>query len=302
VRALDDVDLSVPYGAVHGLIGPNGAGKSTLLRALFGLVRPDCGLVAIHGREHDLDGTPATLEAVAGFVDRPQFFPYMTARSVLGLLADADGTGGRAIVGEVLDRVGLTDVADRKVAGWSTGMRQRLGLAAALLRRPRVLLLDEPTEGVDPVGTLAVARLLRELAEQGVTVLLSSHDMEQMDGLCDSATILSAGRVALDGTIDELRAAAPHGRQRLRTTDDDRALRLATGREVRVEPAPGHGLYLSGAPQAVHSYVCDLGRNDVAVVGLDEDVAPLTALFEALTGDGSSSSSFVTAATAGAVP
>src|SRR5579883_1669512 len=219
--------MVVPEGSVHGLLGPNGAGKSTLLRILFGLVRPDAGTVLIHGRSHEHDGSVATLDGVAGFVDRPTFYPYLTARRTLELLADADGIPRGPVIDEVLAVAGLTDAADRKVSGWSTGMRQRLGLACALLRRPRLLLLDEPTEGLDPTGARQLIELLRRIASDGVTVLLSSHDMAEVDATCDSATILRQGNVALEGSLDELRAAAPRGRHRLATSDDAAAVRLA---------------------------------------------------------------------------
>ena len=136
VSALSDVDLRVEPGEVHGLLGPNGAGKSTLLRVLFGLVRPDAGRAALFDRDHRIDGSVHTLAGVAGFVDRPHFYPYLTARRTLEHLAVADGRAAVAPIDDVLSDVGLSDVANRRVAGWSTGMLQRLGLACALLRRP----------------------------------------------------------------------------------------------------------------------------------------------------------------------
>jgi ABC-2 type transport system ATP-binding protein len=283
VTALSNVDLRVGVGEVHGLLGPNGAGKSTLLRVLFGLVTPDTGTVALFGREHRRDGTVATLDAVAGFVDRPHFYPYLTARRTLELLADVDGGPEVGAIDEVLSLVGLSDVARRRVGRWSTGMTQRLGIAAALLRRPELLLLDEPTEGLDPGGARDVIDLVRRLASDGATVLLSSHDMAEVDAVCDNATILHRGEVARSGRLDTLREEAPLGRHRLVTTDDDAALAMAARHGVRAERHHIRGLALRAAPAEMHAYICDLGRHDVSVVLLEQELAPLTALFFDLT-------------------
>ncbi len=282
VDALSGVDMVVNVGEVHGLLGPNGAGKSTLLRILFGLVRPDSGQAVIFGREHDVEGPAATLAGVAGFVDRPHFYPYLTARRTLELLAEVDGMKD-APIDEVLARTGLTEAAGRKVRGWSTGMLQRLGIACALLRRPRLLMLDEPTEGLDPVGARQLDDLLRSLASDGVTVLLSSHNMAEVDSLCDSATILHKGCVVRHGHLDELRASAPLGRHHLKTSDDASAMAIAAGYRIKLHPHQRGGLSVQAGPAELHDLVCDLGRRDVSVVALEQEVAPLTALFYQLT-------------------
>lgn len=283
VTALDEVDLAVSEGTVHGLLGPNGAGKSTLLRCVFGLVRPDSGRVALFGREHHLDGEADALEGVAGFVDRPHFYPYLTARRTLALLAAADGIGAAADIDGVLDRVGLASAAGRRVAGWSTGMLQRLGLAAALLRRPRLLVLDEPTEGLDPAGARDLAGLIRSLADDGVTVVLSSHDMAEVDVMCDDVTILRRGEVVRSAPLAVLRADAPAGRHRMLTSDDAAARRIAASSAVSLELDHRGGLLVLAGPSELHRFVCDMGRADVSVRLLEQDVAPLTALFYSLT-------------------
>jgi ABC-2 type transport system ATP-binding protein len=197
--ALDQVDLNVGAGQLRGLLGPNGAGKTTLLRLLFGLVRPDAGEITVSGR-------------LSGFVEDPTFYPYLSGRRNLSLLARLDGLEPDAVE-PLLDRVGLTDRAGDRVAGYSTGMRQRLGIAAALLHRPRVLALDEPTSGLDPAGIADTSALLRELAADGVAVLISSHLIGELEELCDSYTILLQGRVIWDGSAEsvtqERRRASP---------------------------------------------------------------------------------------------
>jgi ABC-2 type transport system ATP-binding protein len=219
---------------------------------------------------------------VAGFVDRPHFYPYLTARRTLELLAQADGLA-EAPIDEVLAFSGLTDAADRKVSGWSTGMLQRLGLATALLRQPRLLILDEPTEGLDPSGSREVMELLRIVASDGVTVLLSSHDMLEVDSVCDSATVLNRGEVAMSGPLSLLRAAAPPGRLRMTTSDDDATLALARRCSLRVDRHALGGLSLEVSPGELHELVCEMGRRDVSVTLLEQEVPPLTALFYDLT-------------------
>jgi ABC-2 type transport system ATP-binding protein len=282
VTALAGVDMTVEAGEVHGLLGPNGAGKSTLLRILFGLVEADQGRALIFGREYAIDGSVETLAGVAGFVDRPHFYPYLTARRTLELLARADGLA-EAPIDEVLAFSGLTDAAGRKVSGWSTGMLQRLGLATALLRQPRLLILDEPTEGLDPSGSREVIDLLRIVASDGVTVLLSSHDMLEVDSVCDSATVINRGAVAMSGPLSVLRSAAPAGQLRMTTSDDAAALALAGRFPLKVDRHALGGLSLKVGPAELHEFVCEMGRRDVSVTSLEQEVPPLTALFYELT-------------------
>src|SRR3954469_15212197 len=191
ITAVDGVDLTVEAGDVFGYLGPNGAGKTTSLRMLLGLIRPTEGSVRLFGRDPQLSVT--ALEGVAGFVEAPRFYPYLSGRTNLELLAALDGDGAEARIDEVLDVVELRDRAGDRVGGYSHGMRQRLGLAAALLRRPRLLLLDEPTTGLDPAGMRDMRALVRRLAGDGITVLLSSHLMDEVEALCNRVAILRAG-------------------------------------------------------------------------------------------------------------
>lgn len=283
VTALHRVDLAVPAGQVHGLLGANGAGKSTLLSMLFGLVVQEEGTLRLFGRTREEAG-PAWLEGVGGFVEAPAFYPYLTGRQNLALLARLDG--GVRPLDDVLDVVGLGAAAARRVGGYSLGMRQRLGLAAALLRRPRLLVVDEPTNGMDPAGVRDLREVVRSLAARGVAVLLSSHDMTQVGELCDRVTILDRGRVVFSGDVELGRAAAPDPSWQLSTSDDAAASALADRMGgLHVTDVPGRGLCVVAAQQRVDDYTIALGGAGIAIRCLTEDVTALEALFLSLTGD-----------------
>jgi ABC-2 type transport system ATP-binding protein len=259
VVALDGVDLVVEAGTVHGLLGPNGAGKSTLLRVLLGLVAADQGTV-------DLPGT------VGGFVEAPGAYPYLTGRQNLTLLADLDDHPGD--VDEVLRRVELVERADTKVSGWSLGMRQRLGIAAGLLRRPDLLVLDEPANGLDPLGARALRALISELAHEGLAVLLCSHDLAEVDAVCDSVTFVVRGRVGWTGSAADLRARP--GRCLLTTSDDAAAVSVGTDLAVVTR---AEGIELSGSTESVDRYVLSLAAQGIAVRSLVRESLPLEQAF-----------------------
>jgi ABC-2 type transport system ATP-binding protein len=281
--ALDGVELTVEAGEVRGLLGPNGAGKTTLLRLLLGLVRPDAGTIELLGR--GLDGAGAlALDGVSGFVEDPRFYPYLSGRANLELLAELDGGESRARVDDVLRRLELAERGADRVSGYSSGMRQRLGIAAALLRSPRLLLLDEPTTGLDPAGVRFVAQLLRELAASGVAVLLSSHQIGEIEAVCDSFTVLARGRVVWDGTSAQMRAEAPPSAYRVITSDDARALAIAgEERSMRAAPAAGGGLTVEADGATLDRFVLALGRASVAVRRLELTTSSLESMFFALT-------------------
>jgi ABC-2 type transport system ATP-binding protein len=285
VQALNGVDLQVQAGEIRGLLGPNGAGKTTLLRLLFGLARADGGEIEVLGRRIDpADGTP--LEAIAGFLEDPSFYPYLSGRANLELLATLDDGPPTQTIDEALERVGLDGRGRDRVGGYSTGMRQRLGIAAALLRSPRVLLLDEPTSGLDPGGARAVAGLLRELAGDGVAVLLSSHLIGEIESICDGFTVLRDGSVVWSGTARQLRAQAPASAYALGTSDDALARRIA---EEHAGIRPGRlqegGLAITVDPGSLDGFVMALAAAGVAVRRLELLVSPLESMFFALTGD-----------------
>ncbi|MBL7492776.1 ABC transporter ATP-binding protein [Frankia sp. AgB1.9] len=284
LAAVDHVDLRVEVGEVYGLLGPNGAGKTTFLRMLFGLIRPDAGRLRLFGRGWADDG-PAALEGVAGFIESPRFYPYLSGRRNLELLAGLDGAGaGPEAVDRVLDVVDLAGRAGDKVGGYSFGMRQRLGVGASLLRDPRLLVLDEPANGLDPAGIRDMRALVKRLAGSGLTVLLSSHNMDEVEEICDNVTIMRTGRVAFHGSIDTLRSQAPDPAHRLVTSDDERAFALAAAhRDVTVTRRPDGALALRAQLDGTDAYLIALGQAGVAVRALALEVAPLESLFFMLT-------------------
>lgn len=292
VIALHDVDLDIP-GGIHGLVGPNGAGKTTLLGMLLGLAVADSGTLEVCGRPvgHAL-GVPG---GVAGFVEGPGLYPTLTARQNLTALASLRGEAQPAStsVDELLDRVGLRDVAGDLVRGFSLGMRQRLGLAAALLGDPRLLVLDEPANGLDPAGKQQVHRVLADLADTGATVVLSSHRMDDLAALCDEVTLLSAGRVVFSGPLTKLTAECGELDYRLVTGDPDRARRVAEdtpdmslvrGRGAARVRTDDHALVVRGPETGLDDLVGRLVAAGVAVRELGPVVPPLEAAFLALTG------------------
>jgi ABC-2 type transport system ATP-binding protein len=223
--ALAGLDLTVEAGQVFGFLGPNGAGKTTTLRILLGLVAATSGRAWLNGRQVP---DPTGLARVGAMIEEPAFYPWLTGRRNLDLLA-LSGARLQARGEEVaaaLDRVGLTGVADRKVKGYSQGMRQRLGLAAALLRRPTLLLLDEPANGMDPAGIREFRTLLRSLASDGTTVFLSSHLLAEVEQVCDQVAVLQAGRLVDQGPTAALATARTQVRIEVDPADQDTALAL----------------------------------------------------------------------------
>ncbi len=282
VLAVDHIDLNVRAGDVYGFLGPNGAGKTTTLRMALGLITPTEGVVELFGRDPMRVGARA-LEGVAGFVEAPRFYPYLTGRKNLELLAALDGDGASARIEEVLEVVELAPRGKHKVGGYSHGMRQRLGIAAALLRRPRLLILDEPATGLDPAGMRDMRELIRRLAGEGITVLLSSHQLPEVQELCDRVAIVDKGSVVYEGALSELRRQGGAG-YRLHTSDDGRALALASAQEGIEEAQAVDGyVRLQADERHVGELSLALGRESIAILSLTPELATLEDLFFSLT-------------------
>jgi len=287
IVAVAGVDLTVEPGDVFGYLGPNGAGKTTSLRMMLGLIRPTGGSVELFGRDPVVDGAKA-LEGVAGFVEGPRFYPYLSGRRNLQLLGDYDEPNSRSRIEEVLEAVELRDRAKDRVGGYSHGMRQRLGIAASLLRQPRLLLLDEPATGLDPAGMRDMRDLVRRLAGDGITILLSSHLLYEVEELCNRVAIIRTGSIVYEGMLDELLATATTG-YRLRTRDPERARTICLNHAgIENVALGGDELRFSADEDAVAALSLALGQARVPITQLVAEAASLEELFLGMTGGESS--------------
>jgi ABC-2 type transport system ATP-binding protein len=281
IMAVDNVSLTVHTGDVYGYLGPNGAGKTTSLRMMLGLIRPSAGDVRLFG--HDPMADPvAALDGVAGFVEEPAFYPYLSGRANLELLAALDGGAAPERISRALDLVDLGGRGGDRVRAYSQGMRQRLGIAAALIRGPRLLVLDEPTNGLDPAGMRDMRALVRTLADEGITVLLSSHLMLEVEDVCNRVAIIHQGRIRYEGSLDALvRAGAGFT---LEPTDVGRALELCRAAEgVHDAQAHNGSIRFEGDPEAVAALTVALGRQGIGIRSLVPSRASLEQLFFDLT-------------------
>ena len=283
IHAVDDVDLTVPAGDVYGLLGPNGAGKTTFMRMLFGLIRPDAGRIELFGR-HEVAGPADALRDVAGFVETPRFYPYLSGRANLEVLATLDRRDSDGRIDGVLEQVDLSERAHSKVREYSYGMVQRLGVAAALMRSPRLLILDEPTNGLDPAGIRDMRALIRRLADSGITILLSSHNMLEVEETCRHVAIMRRGKIAFEGSMDDLRARAEDVEYRLVASDGARAAELcrAAGGVTNVQPARD-GIRFYSRPEAVERLTAQLGATGIGIRQLELPRTALETLFFRLT-------------------
>ncbi len=201
--AVDNLSFNVPHGSVFGFLGPNGAGKTTTIGMLLGLVPPDGGDVTIFGYDihHAL---PEVLARTGAIVEQPAFYPYLSGRQNLEIVASLRDIENREVVDELLETVGLTERADANFGGYSMGMRQRLGLASVLIAEPQLLILDEPTSGLDPAGQREIRDLLKNLSKAGRTVLLSSHQLGEVQEICSHVAIIDRGRMVVSGALGEI--------------------------------------------------------------------------------------------------
>ncbi len=289
--AVDGIDLAVPRGAVYGFLGPNGSGKTTTIRMLLGLARPTAGRAWLLGSSIP-DDAGRVLPRVGALVEGPAFHPYLSGRANLARLdagdATADPRTSRRRADAALDRVGLTAAATKPYRQYSLGMKQRLGLAAALLQPRDLLVLDEPTNGLDPQGTREVRHLVRELADGGATVLVSSHLLAEIEQVCSHVGIMSRGRLLLQGERAELT-----GRGAARLVVRTRAPQVAAAAEVLtalgltdVQPDPGGTVTALLGPTPPEKASAALVHAGVDLVGLEVARPSLEQVFVELTGEG----------------
>jgi ABC-type multidrug transport system ATPase subunit len=286
--AVNDIDLAVPRGEVYGFLGPNGSGKTTTIRMLLGLIRPTSG-------HHELLGEPVperagtVLPRVGSLVEGPAFHPYLSGRDNLARLDAADRTVDPHTapdrISSALQRVGLLAAAGKRYRAYSLGMRQRLALAAAMLTPRDLLILDEPTNGLDPQGTREVRSLIAALAAEGTTVMLSTHLLSEVEQICGHVGVMHLGRLVAQAPLRELRAAA-QPRARIDTDQPEHAGRVLAelgGTEIVVRPGECTGLLGGTAPEKV---VAGLVHAGIAVRGFAVVAPDLEDLFVSLTGEG----------------
>ncbi|MGH2659437.1 MAG: ABC transporter ATP-binding protein [Actinomycetota bacterium] len=246
VNVVDGLDLSVDRGELYGFLGPNGAGKTTTIRMALGLIFPTGGGVELLGERVSGDGRAAALRRTGAMIEEPAFYKFLSGRRNLEAFARAGGDGGEvkrrlSRIDDVLALVGLARAANKRVKAYSQGMRQRLGIALALLGEPEMLVLDEPTNGLDPAGMREVRQLLRRLADDGTTVFVSSHLLAEVEAMCDRVGVLSRGKLIAEGPPGNLRGAGEH--LRIEVDDPQRAAGVLRGLPG-VEPAAGEGRIL----------------------------------------------------------
>ncbi len=286
--AVDHIDLAVPAGSVYGFLGPNGSGKTTTIRMLLGLVHPTGGTFELLGSGLRA-GLDVVLPRVGALVEGPAFYPFLSGRQNLARCDAADPTAdlrtARARVDSALDQVGLLAAADKRYRAYSLGMKQRLGIAAALLRPRDLMVLDEPTNGLDPQGTREIRSLIKQIAADGTTVFVSSHLLAEVEQICSHVGVMSTGRLVFQGTLPELRSRG-EPRILVRTAQAAAAAELL-GRAGLADVAVGDGqvtAVLGGrAPERINS---DLVLAGIAVAGLETIRPSLEDLFVQLTGEG----------------
>ncbi len=283
ILAVDGLSLEVPRGQIFGLLGPNGSGKTTTMGMLLGLVRPTSGSFTLFD--------PATehrraLSRVGAIVETPSFYPYLSGYDNLAYFQGISGKGDRAQVDDVLAQVGLADRAHSRFRTYSLGMKQRLGLAYALLGEPDLLFLDEPTNGMDPAGMAEIRELIRSLGSHDRTVLLSSHLLYEVEQVCDSVAILSKGRLISQGPVADLVGSRGADRVRLRTTDNTRAAEILSALTwVEKVALDGPWVVVTAPSERSSELSAALGRSEVYIIEMTAHEMSLEHYFLDVTGD-----------------
>lgn len=286
---VDGLDLSVPRGSVFGFLGPNGSGKTTTIRMLMGLIAPSAGTATVLGAPMPRSAG-SVLPRVGALIEGPALYGFLSGRANLARFDSADPTADPrtrdARVAAALERVGLSAAAGRKARAYSLGMKQRLGLAAALLQPRDLLVLDEPTNGLDPQGMREIRALVREVAADGTTVFVSSHLLDEIEQVCTHAAVMSQGRLVLQGTVPEL-AARAQGRLVVRTADAGLAARvLATHGVADIEPGDAGVGAAAPGEERLPALCAALVAAGVRVRGFAVERGTLEDAFVALTGEG----------------
>ena len=281
IVAVDGLSMSVPRGHVFGLLGPNGSGKTTTMSMLLGLVRPTSGAFNLFGSS---DGLEQALHRVGAIIESPSFYPYLTGRQNLLYFQGISGRGSADEIDDLLERVSLADRGDHRFRTYSLGMKQRLGLAYALLGDPELLFLDEPTNGMDPAGMAEVRDLIRSLATGGRTVLLSSHLLHEVEQVCDSVAILSRGKLIAQGDVADLLQSQDE--IRLKTTDNTKAVEVLSAldwiEDVKTEDGE---VVVAASGDRAPELSTTLGRSDVYVTDISTGQKSLESYFLEVTGD-----------------
>ena len=281
IVAVDNLSMAVPRGHAFGLLGPNGSGKTSTMGMLLGLVRPTSGSFTLFG---STGGLEESLRRVGAIIEYPAFYPYLTGRENLLYFRGIFDRGAPEDIDGLLERVGLADSADQRFSTYSLGMKQRLGLAFALMGDPEVLFLDEPTNGMDPAGMAEVRHLIRELCADGRTVLLASHLLNEVEQMCDSVAIMSDGTLIAQGAVPDILLSEDH--VRLRTTDDERAVEVLSALDWVADARTEGGEVIVSAPGDRSAEISEaLGRSDVYVIAAEAGRGSLERYFLEVTGD-----------------
>ena len=286
--AVAGIDLAVPCGSVYGFLGPNGSGKTTTIRMLLGLIQPTSGSQRLLGVSMPA-GANAVLPRVGSLVEGPAFYPQLSGRANLARLDAADRTASPRTAPDrieaALDRVGLLPAAGKRYRAYSLGMKQRLAIAAGLLQPRELLILDEPTNGLDPQGTREVRALIREIAADGTTVFVSSHLLAEVDQICSHVGVMRAGELVFQGTLEEMRSRGTP-RILVRTAEPEQAAQVLAGLGLSDVMMAGREVTAQLDGHAPETVCAELVHAGVPVAGLDTPRASLEDLFVELTGEG----------------
>jgi ABC-2 type transport system ATP-binding protein len=288
--AVDGIDLAVPTGSVYGFLGPNGSGKTTTIRMLLGLIQPTAGRHDVLGQPMP-DGQAEALPLVGSLVEGPAFYPHLSGRANLARLDAADRTANRATMNDridgALDRVGLLAAADKRYRAYSLGMKQRLGIATSLLRQRELVILDEPTNGLDPQGTREVRTLIRQIAADGTTVFVSSHLLAEVEQICTHVGVMRAGRLVFQGSLPGLRRTGA-ARVTVQTADPEGAVKVLAGLGLADPQVAGDGTQASAVlgDDMAERICAELVGAGIGIRGFAVTSPSLEDLFVELTGEG----------------